>query len=573
MKKILSISLAILLFISTGALAFGAVPSDVLGKDYEKAVSTLFEKEIVTGSTDGLFHPEDPLNRAQVCVMVVKAAGGSFEEGLSGFSDMVGYGWAEPFVLYAVQYGITSGYTDGTFKPSRSVSSNELVTFVLKAAGYSNDELTGVWPDNYISKGKELGLYKGLPEEMPLLATKWMAAQMLYNGLGLVEKAELQKVIEDPLDLDISLPTEGIISESMDFNGPPVRLSLKDAIKRMQTTGPGFEAAVITRDNIATAAKTNTEAWQAMREVDNIPKAKKDYIISEGGIIPPGTRSLNGKVVDLARVYLGKQAPIQYEIALNNLEATTVRAYFGMLQAAENYRIAKESLAIKTTLLSDVKRKYSLGVAARIDVATATNDVLSAQVAANQGLTGYNKARMAFNMQLNYPLMQEIVLTDTLKEGAMKPISMVDAIRSALNNRNDITIAKFELDRAQIEFASVSAYPRSSATYLEAKVAFDSKQMAYNNAFLSIEMEIRSKYMDLMDLKAEVASSKSTVENAKEGVRIAKLSYNAGMNTLTDVKTAEKNYNLAQLGLAKAITDYNLAIYDFNFSIGKGRGN
>jgi hypothetical protein len=39
------------------------------------------------------------------------------------------------------------------------------------------------------------------------------------------------------------------------------------------------------------------------------------------------------------------------------------------------------------------------------------------------------------------------------------------------------------------------------------------------------------------------------------------------------VKTAEKNYNLAQLGLAKAITDYNLAIYDFNSSIGKGTGN
>ena len=310
-----------------------------------------------------------------------------------------------------------------------------------------------------------------------------------------------------------------------------------------------------------------------MRDVDNIPKAKKDYIISEGGIIPPGTKSLNGKVVDLARGYLGKQAPIQYEIALNNLEATTVRAYFGMLQAAENYRIAKESLTIKTTLLSDVKRKYSLGVAARIDVATATNDVLSAQVIANQGLTGYNKARMAFNMQLNYPLMQEIVLADTLKEATMKPISMVDAIRSALNNRNDIVIAKFELDKAQIELTSVSAYPRSSATYLEAKVALDTKLMAYNNSFLSIEMEIRSKYMDLMDLNAEVASSRSTVKNAEEGVRIAKLSYNAGMNTLTDVKTAEKNYNLAQLGLAKAITDYNLAIYDFNSSIGKGTGN
>ena len=563
MKKVLSISLALLLFLSTGAFAFGAVPSDVLGKDYERAVNTLVEKEIVTGSTDGLFHPDDPLNRAQVCVMAVKAAGGTLEEGSSGFSDMNGYGWAEPFVLYAVQYGITSGYTDGTFKPSRSVSSNELVTFVLKAAGYSNDELPGVWPENYINKGKELGIYKGLPEEMPVLATKWMAAQMLFNGLELIEKAELEKIIEDPLDIDISLPVVGIIPESMEFNGPPVNLSLKDAINRMQTTGPGFQGAVLTRDTLTAAAKSSTEAWQNLKAVDQLT----------GIFGMPGTKSKEGKIVELTRPYLRDQAPVQYEIALNNLEASTVRTYFGMLQAAENYRIAKESLAIKTTLLSDVKRKYSLGVAARIDVSIATNDVLSAQVAVNQGLSGYNKARMAFNMQLNYPLMQEVILTDTLKEGTVKPISMVDAIQSALTNRNDIKKAEYDLEVAKIEFLSVSAYPRNSATYLDAKVTLEGKQMAYNNSFLSIEMEIRSKYMDLNDLKAEVASSKSTVKNAEEGVRIAKLSYNAGMNTLTDVKTAEKNYNLAQLGLAKAITDFNLAIYDFNLSIGKGTGN
>ena len=563
MKKVLSISLALLLFLSTGAFAFGAVPSDVLGKDYERAVNTLVEKEIVTGSTDGLFHPDDPLNRAQVCVMAVKAAGGTLEEGSSGFSDMNGYGWAEPFVLYAVQYGITSGYTDGTFKPSRSVSSNELVTFVLKAAGYSNDELPGVWPENYINKGKELGIYKGLPEEMPVLATKWMAAQMLFNGLELIEKAELEKIIEDPLDLDISLPVVGIISESMEFNGPPVKLSLKDAVNRMQTTGPGFQGAVLTRDTLTAAAKSSTEAWQNLKAVDQLT----------GIFGMPGTKSKEGKIVELTRPYLRDQAPVQYEIALNNIEASTVRTYFGMLQAAENYRIAKESLAIKTTLLSDVKRKYSLGVAARIDVSIATNDVLSAQVAVNQGLSGYNKARMAFNMQLNYPLMQEVILTDTLKEGTVKPISMVDAIQSALTNRNDIKKAEYDLEVAKIEFLSVSAYPRNSATYLDAKVTLEGKQMAYNNSFLSIEMEIRSKYMDLNDLKAEVASSKSTVKNAEEGVRIAKLSYNAGMNTLTDVKTAEKNYNLAQLGLAKAITDFNLAIYDFNLSIGKGTGN
>ena len=566
MKKLLSMSIALLLFISTGALAFAEVPTDVVGKDYEKAVNILVEKEIITGGPDGLFHPEDPLTRAQVCIMAVKAAKGTLEEGQSGFSDMMGYAWAEPFILYAVQYGITSGYTDGTFKPGRSVSSNELVTFVLKAAGFSNEELPGVWPENYIKKGKELNLYQGLPEEMPALATKWMAAQMLYNGISLIENAKLEKITEDPLDLDISLPVDGIISESMDFNGPTLKLSLKDAINTMQTTGPGFEAAVLTRDIIAASAKSSSETWELMKDGDALIRTG---VITRGAM---ATKSKDGKVLDISRIHLAKQAPIQYEIALNNLEASTIKTYFGTLQAAENYRIAKESLAIKTTLLSDVKRKYSLGVAAKIDVATATNDVLGAQVAVNQGLSIYNKARMAFNMQLGYPLMQDVALTDSLKESIMKPISLADAIRSALLNRNDINLAKYNLDVAKIDFSSVGAYPRSSATYLDAQNGLQGKQMAYDNTFTSIEMEIRGKYMDIMDLKAEIASSKSTVKNAEEGVRISKLSYNAGMNTLTDVNTAERNYYLAQLGLSKAITDYNLAIYDFNFSIGKGTG-
>ncbi len=556
MKRILSIILGLTMVFSAYTYAFAAVPSDIEGKSYARAVEALMEAGSVTGDTDGLFHPDDMLNRAQVCAIVVKTAETVTEGGISGFADMSGYGWAEPFVKYAVEYGITAGYPDGTFKPGKAVTSNELVTFVLRAAGYSDSALGGRWPDNYIAKGQELGLYKGLPEVMPELASKWMAAQMIYNAMELISKAELQKVA---LITSVSEPEESaapdiVVLGSMDFVGPATTLTLHQAIDRMQTTGPGFEAAVLTRDTLTAVARANTEAWSNLK-------------------LASATNTMDGKIVEISRRYFANQAAVQYEIAMNNLEASTVKSYFCVLQAKENFRIAEENLDIKTKLLSDVKLKYTLGVAARVDVNTAENDVLAARVAAEQAQTMLKKAKMGFNMQLKYPLMQEMDLSDTLKQLEMPNIILPDSIKAALAARNEIKVAKYNLDVAQIEYNHVLAYPWNSATYLSKKADWQAKQMAYNTQLTSIEMEIRSKYMDLVDLASEVNSSRSTVANAAEGLRLAKLSYSAGMNTLTDVRTAQNGYYMAQLGLSKAITDFNLAIYDFEFATGFGTGS
>jgi outer membrane protein TolC len=79
--------------------------------------------------------------------------------------------------------------------------------------------------------------------------------------------------------------------------------------------------------------------------------------------------------------------------------------------------------------------------------------------------------------------------------------------------------------------------------------------------------------MDLLNLSKAVDSSQRNVENAREAVRIANLSYNAGLNTLTDVNSAETAYYTAQLAYSKAVTDLNQAIYQFEFAIGKGTGS
>ena len=197
--KLVAVSLVLLLS-ATGV--FAAVPGDVKGQSYETAVSALMDKDIITGDTNGNFNPDATLTRAQACTIIVKTmnppsaevAGTATQQAAkSGFSDMTGYSWAEGYVAYAVKHGVTKGYPDGTFKPGNSVTMNELVTMVLRAAAYTDEALGGTWPANYIAKATELNLLTGTPETLPVNATKWIAAQVDYNALALIEKANPQQ--------------------------------------------------------------------------------------------------------------------------------------------------------------------------------------------------------------------------------------------------------------------------------------------------------------------------------------------------------------------------------------------
>lgn len=214
--------LALCMVMAAASFAFAAeLPSDVKTSQNAalgEAVSALMEKEAITGDTDGLFHPEDTLTRVQVCSIIVKTINPTAAElnGTvtvnvpdSGFSDLTGYKWAKPYINYAANREIAKGYADGTFKPGSDVTFAELVTFAVRACGYTDSKLGGTWPQNYLTKAKELGFYDrtGMvtetgagpaedPEGMKTLkATKEMAAIVIYNAMD--EIAEAYKPAED----------------------------------------------------------------------------------------------------------------------------------------------------------------------------------------------------------------------------------------------------------------------------------------------------------------------------------------------------------------------------------------
>jgi len=367
-----------------------------------------------------------------------------------------------------------------------------------------------------------------------------------------------------------------IIVPDMTFGGDEIKLSLDEAIKIMQTEGSSAETAKLNKSSDEAVAKGYKETTESItdffRSLDKMAEAGIPITIETSSAAEKmGATDTNEKIMKLRRDFAKEQVDDNYQAEMNQIEATTIETYYGVLQAEENLRIAKENLATQKTILANTQKKYKLGTVARIDTLTAETEVLKAENEVASAEAMANTAKMNFNMLLGYDLMQKVVLTDTLKSIEAPEGTLIEFIESALENRNEIKGADFAADIQEILLNNLKyRYPENSSTFLKQQVAYNEARKASDDAPTMIEMDIRVKYMDLENKKLAVKAAEATLANAKEGYRLAMITYDAGMNTLTDVQQAQILAFRAGQGLAAAITDYDLAVYNFKHAIGVG---
>ncbi|MDR2133217.1 MAG: TolC family protein [Clostridiales Family XIII bacterium] len=386
----------------------------------------------------------------------------------------------------------------------------------------------------------------------------------------------------------------GKIAPDMSFTGEAISLSLKDALARITSAGPGYESAVLAKEAFEAQAKGQEELWNQFRSVSNalsgasanapqmaeminmepdpLKKAQMQQRMSEMSMTINPMHTLSAKLVKLARPYLEEQAGIGYEIDLNRLVYDTTRVYHSVLQAREALSIAEENLRIQNEILANTRKKFDLGMVSKMDVLSAESAAQDAAVQVAAASSGLTSARMSFNIQLDYPLMQEVVLKDTLHKADAPEIDLKASIEAALANRNELRQLRFVLEKEEVEIADLALASRYGSEYLTAAMERKTAEKNLKDTKAYIELEIRTKYMSIQNLENEIASIEKAAENAKEGYRLANLSYDAGMNTLVDVQNVQLASYRAQLGLAAKTLEYNLAISDFEIATGYGMG-
>jgi len=218
MRKVLSFILVLALTLTSSTAVFAAdaqAPADVKNTDYEEAVTALIEKGIIAGYPDGTFQPGITINRAEACIIVVKAMAPDEEElkaaAKSSFSDLAGFDWAAKYIDYAAAKGIISGYPDGTFRPANQVTYAEMASMLVRALGYGPEDLTGNWSDNYITKAEELGIFADLDEKVSDVngpAIRGHVALMTYTVADDIADANKPDEVTEPDEEDEEEPAD-----------------------------------------------------------------------------------------------------------------------------------------------------------------------------------------------------------------------------------------------------------------------------------------------------------------------------------------------------------------------------
>ena len=328
-----------------------------------------------------------------------------------------------------------------------------------------------------------------------------------------------------------------------------ITLTLEEVSERMKTTGQGYDLAVLNKEFLEAAIKGQDQAYKLLIN----------------------SSTLEEKTTKITKDYYRAIAPLNFQAELNNLELKAVTAFVNLLQTKENFRIAKENLEEEARLNKISEQKLKLGMISKLDKLSSDNALFQAQSELLAAEKNYNNIKMAFNLQLGYPLMANTEPAGILDKMESPDMALLTAIKEALNNRNEVKQTEYNLFFSETERFSYSLrYPTNSATYKSKEAALLSAQIADKNTRASIEMEIKNLYMSILEGEKAIEASKLTLINAEEALKIAELSYNLGLNTQADVHRAANGLYYAKLGLVQRIADYNLNVLRWGFATGIG---
>lgn len=108
-----------------------------------RAVSTLTNMGIIKGYTDGTFRPNADITRAELATIIARFA--KLDVNTETFSDINGH-WAQKSIELAAGNGWINGYTDGTFRPNKSIIRAETFAMINRVLDRQTESVSDLLP-------------------------------------------------------------------------------------------------------------------------------------------------------------------------------------------------------------------------------------------------------------------------------------------------------------------------------------------------------------------------------------------------------------------------------------------
>lgn len=181
--------------------------TDVKGNWAEDVIAKLVAMGIVNGTADGTFQPQEKVEGAQFIKMLSLAANlNTDNQAMKGFQDLPDGFWASQYIGAAESHGIVKGDNDEAFDPTQPLTRAQMAVLLIRALGledqaealaeqsgatqFSDASSVPEWARGSVELAARLGLIKGMDDgtfRPNLPADRAQAAALIERFLQLKE--------------------------------------------------------------------------------------------------------------------------------------------------------------------------------------------------------------------------------------------------------------------------------------------------------------------------------------------------------------------------------------------------
>ena len=334
-------------------------------------------------------------------------------------------------------------------------------------------------------------------------------------------------------------------------------ISLENAINMAMEDNPQFVSA-------------DAKIKNAEKQVE---KAKKDQKNVKGFIRLPANFALvpvkNGYYVEQARIGVesAKREKVKSE---NALRYDVTQKYYSVKLAEALLSSVQDTYKITEENKKAIDIQFGLGMVSQLDVDNAEYALMQTKAACEKYERNLDVAEESLKIALQIDGQDvKLNLTDGIEFTPFET-NVEEDVENAMESRLDVYMLKSTCEQAEKYLKATSALGNNSAEYSAANQTLIQNQYTYTNSKKMIGLSIIAAYNDILNAADSVHLAERNVELKTQEYNVAKIQYDIGMITNTQLTGALSAVTSAKIELENAKLTYKLAVEKYSYEITLG---
>jgi outer membrane protein TolC len=274
----------------------------------------------------------------------------------------------------------------------------------------------------------------------------------------------------------------------------------------------------------------------------------------------------------------------------------TDQAYWDLVAMQEQQKVVKRYTEALDSLEEQLKASYDLGLVPKSEVLKVTVRKNEAKVTAMEVKNGIRLLQMSLAQTIGHPLEEKILATSQPDiPTTTTPLGKVDDSEGSRRPEIKILEDQVEMARIQTKLTNADYLPQLSAQvsygYInipdispgswqlnagaslsipiihwrekkhktrQAKISEEMTNLELENTKELVNLEISQAWLKMQEGSERILLAQKNLAEASESLSEVEISYNAGLNTITDLLNARVAHQRAEASLVEAMSDYQV---------------